>query len=480
MQRLSTLHILTLSFVPGLGKSTLQRILNQLSFQPSSLKELYEVTYPFIKLTQAQLEIALNHAEQTLQEHEKAGINTIGIDDPKFPQKLRNITNPPSVLYVKGDATCLNPERSVAVIGTRQPTDYGKRTAVRIARRVAEQGLIVVSGLAQGCDTAGHEGCLQEKGRTVAVLAHGLDRIYPSENRELAQRIIDSGGCLVSEYPIGNKLFKSQFVERDRIQSGLSSAVVIIETDIKGGTMHTARFCLEQGRVLACVDYSLEYRSHKSRGNEQLITEGKATPIKKSDDFKNFIINVFGEFIITDTKNTEPPSSDLDITEQGKAQAEDIEVVHQDKTVAIQVFLSKEEKDRFETKCAANGMTANQGLYKLVDNYLNNGEVNITQSKSNKTKAKHSTEEFANQLVLPIISTEDSRNKTIEESDNTENIKDAFNIKDLAKRLNVSESTIDRNRKKGVESFKEWSRKKDPNGHSWEYSEMTKLFEVAF
>ncbi|WP_375448818.1 DNA-processing protein DprA [uncultured Nostoc sp.] len=162
-------------------------------------------------ITDLQLELAFSRAEQVLEEHDKAGIKVIGIDDPEFPPQLRTIANPPSVLYVKADINCLKPERSVAVIGTRQPSDYGKRTAARIDQRFAEQGLIVVSGLVQGCDTVGHQGCLEGKGRTVAVLAHRLDRIYPAENRELAQRIVEQSGYLVSEYSIvNNKLFKNQ------------------------------------------------------------------------------------------------------------------------------------------------------------------------------------------------------------------------------------------------------------------------------
>lgn len=317
MQRLDVLYLLTLSLVPRLGKATLHRILQKLESKPEDLKELYEVTQPFVKIFYEQLELAFAQAKEILKQHIDVGISIIGIDDREFPQQLRAIVNPPLILYIKGNINCLEPERSVAVIGTRQPTNYGRRMGIRIAKRFAEQDLIVVSGLAIGCDTAGHQGCLQGKGRTVAVLAHGLDTIYPSENRELSQRILDSGGCLVSEYPIGNKPFKNQFVERDRIQSALSSAVVIIETDIKGGTMHTARFCLEQKRVLACIDYKGEYRSEKSRGNEQLIAEEKAISLQNSEDLKIFIDNVFGKFISTDSSFTDQQIDVFSVTNKG-------------------------------------------------------------------------------------------------------------------------------------------------------------------
>ncbi|BAY14188.1 DNA-processing protein DprA [Calothrix sp. NIES-2098] len=489
MQRLDTLNILTLNLVPGVGKSTLQRILNNLSFKPSNLKELYEVASTYINLTNSQLESAFNRAEQLLEEHDKAGIKVIGIDDPEFPQQLRTITNPPSVLYVKGDINCLKPECSVAVIGTRQPTDYGKRTAIRIAQRFAEQGLIVVGGLAQGCDTAGHQGCLDGKGCTVAVLAHGLDRIYPSENRELAQRIIEYGGCLVSEYPIGNKLFKNQFVERDRIQSGLSSAVVIIETDIKGGTMHTAKFCLEQGRVLACINYEPKHRSDKSRGNEKLIAEGKAFSLKNADDFKSFLSNVFGKIITLNTETTELFGSDIitpnistkaEIVESQKTSA--TEVIGENNNTTIQVILSQEEKQKFEVKCAENGMTVNQVLHEFITAYLidETSKTVTYPSQVFKEKNINGAEQLSCQLTLPIENLDVSQNKIVEIHQIDSNTNNALNTKKLAERLNVNPSTISKNKAKGVEFFKEWSHKKDPDGIAWEYFEKTKLFEVAF
>ena len=478
MQRLDVLYLLTLSLIPKVGKATLYRILQKLQIKPKDLKELYEVAQPHIKISQKQLKSAFDNAQRMLEEHENADITVIGIDDPKFPQQLKDIPNPPLILYIKGNINCLK-ERSVAVIGTRQPTNYGKRTAERIAQRFAQQNLIVVSGLAQGCDTAGHEGCLQEKGRTVAVLAHGLDRIYPSENRELSQRIIDLGGCLVSEYPIGQKPFKNQFVERDRIQSGLSSAVVIVETDIKGGTMHTARFCLEQNRVLACIDYDSKYRSDKSRGNEKLITEGKAKGLKNLNDFQNFINDVFGESIIINSNITELSKSKSSLTQTDsntikntEIQADNINTFKDEaKALTIEVQLSKEEKERFEAKCAANRMDTNQVLHQFITNYSNNNLEKTKTSKSNIPCKKELTDTGINQLVLPIIE---------EKSNNSENRKLTLKGKELAQRLKVSPSSISKNKKKGSEFFKNWSRQKDPEGHSWEYSEKEKLFEISF
>ena len=479
MQRLDVPYLLTLSLVPKVCKTTLHRILKKLQSKPKDLKELCEVVQPIIKVSQEQLKSAYDNTQRILKEHESAGITVIGIDDPKFPQQLKTISNPPLILYVKGNIDCLKPQRSVAVIGTRQPTNYGRTIGSRIAQRFAEQGLIVVSGLAQGCDTAGHQGCLKAKGHTVAVLAHGLDRVYPSQNRQLAQEILDNDGCLVSEYPIGNKPFKNQFVERDRIQSGLSSAVVIVETDIKGGTMHTARFCLEQNRILACIDHDSKYRSEKSRGNEKLITEGKAKRLKNSDDFKNLINDVFGESIVIDSNVIELSESETSLFKTESNTIKDTEIQadninasqNKPEALTIEVQLSKKEKERFEAKCAANGMNTNQVLYQFITDYSNNNLEKTNASKSNISCKKELKSTGINQLALPIIK---------EKSDNSENKNFALKRKELAQRLKVSPSSISINKKKGSEFFKNWSREKDPEKHSWEYSEKKKLFEIAF
>jgi len=303
---LSNLHILTLLLTSRIGKRTVYNLLQNLTFEPTNIPELREVLLESTNaglepafLTEDTLEESLRCAEKLLENHEKAQVKIIGYCEQDFPQQLRTIPDPPVILYAKGNIECLRPEQSVAVIGTRHPTNYGRERANKIAQKFAEEGLIVISGLAEGCDTAGHEGCLKANGRTVAVLAHGLQMIYPAHNKQLAEQIVNSGGCLISEYWLGTKPFKSSFVERDRLQSGLSAAVVVIETDIKGGTMHTARFCLEQGRTLACIDHVPEQRSEKSRGNQKLIAEEKAIPLRSPDQLESFVAKVFGKSVLS-------------------------------------------------------------------------------------------------------------------------------------------------------------------------------------
>ena len=239
-----------------------------------------------------ELEEASQFADRVLDQCEAQGIVVLSPGHSDFPARLRCIPNAPLLLFALGNFKCLVDD-SVAVIGTREPTNFGLRSASRIARSFAEQSWVVVSGLAEGCDTAGHEGCLAGAGRTVAALAHGFGRIYPASNKNLAERIVAEGGCLVTEYPPGQAPTRGSFVERDRLQSGMSLGVIVIETDIKGGTMHTVRHATEQGRPLAAVLHPEELRSEpKTQGNALLIRERKATPLRDRGDVDNFAINL--------------------------------------------------------------------------------------------------------------------------------------------------------------------------------------------
>jgi DNA processing protein len=158
------------------------------------------------------------------------------------------------------------------------------RVAERLASSAAISGFAIVSGLAHGCDTLAHKGCVDVGGVGVAVLAHGLDKVYPAANKSLAQKLLDCGGCLVSEYPLGMTPMKTAFAERDRLQSGLSDCVLVIETDVKGGTMHTVRFARQQDRLLACIDHPEAWWGQpKVQGNRQMIADRWAVPIADGD-----------------------------------------------------------------------------------------------------------------------------------------------------------------------------------------------------
>jgi DNA protecting protein DprA len=162
------------------------------------------------------------------------------------------------------------PEKSVAVIGTREPTAHGELIARRIAKFFAEQGWSIVSGLAIGCDALAHKAALEHGAHTVAVLAHGLQTIAPSRHKGLAQEILDSGGALITEYRYGQGIQKQQYVKRDRIQAGIAQGVVMVQSDLVGGSLHASRASVEYGRWLAvpiATDRDREYGEPKVQAN---------------------------------------------------------------------------------------------------------------------------------------------------------------------------------------------------------------------
>ena len=231
--------------------------------------------------------------EQSGRQLEKtcdAGIQVLPFPSKDYPARLRQIDDPPVVLFAKGATQALHALVSVAIVGTREPTSLGERAAVRAGRLAAEAGVVVVSGLALGCDTRAHQGCVDSSGIGVAVLANALNRVYPTANSDLADRILEYGGCLVSESPVGAKLSRWAFAYRDRIQSGLSDRVIVIETDVKGGTMHTVKYSRQQQRPLGCINHPEQFLSaSKTRGNQMLIEEGAAVGISDPDELGSFI-----------------------------------------------------------------------------------------------------------------------------------------------------------------------------------------------
>jgi DNA processing protein len=242
------------------------------------------------KVDTAHLREAWKYAEDQLDRSASSGISSVAFHDVTFPSRLRNIPDPPAVLFIKGKPTELAPHNTLAIVGTREPTEYGEQITHRLAASAVNLGFAIVSGLAHGCDTLAHKGCVEANGVGIAVLAHGLDKVYPAANKGLAQQLLDTGGCLVSEYPLGMTPMRSAFAERDRLQSGLSDGVLVIETDVKGGTMHTVRFARQQHRVLACIDHPDTWRSEpKAQGNRQLIADRWAEPIADSHALTEFL-----------------------------------------------------------------------------------------------------------------------------------------------------------------------------------------------
>lgn len=197
-------------------------------------------------------------------------IHHVSYSDEGYPKLLREIPSPPATLFVRGSlsSSCV----CVAIVGTRKATQDGKLIAKQIAYDLAKAGITIVSGLALGIDGAAHEGALQGGGTTIAVLANGLDTVYPLLHEHLAESIIAHSGAICSEYPENVAPLRHQFLERNRIISGMSIATVVIEAPMKSGSLATARFALEQGREVFVVPGPVRHRNYQ--GSHILIREG--------------------------------------------------------------------------------------------------------------------------------------------------------------------------------------------------------------
>lgn len=215
-------------------------------------------------------------------------IKTIKINDKEYPKKLKQLENPPKQIYVLGDSSILN-NFSIAIVGCRLCSDYGKKMAQSIAYNLAKYDINVISGLAMGIDTNAHIGCLMNKGKTIAVVAHGLDMIYPTQNIDLANEIIENGGAIISEYPVGVTPKKENFPARNRLISGLSDGVVVIEAKERSGALITVECALEQGKDVFAVPGNIN--SVNSIGTNNLIKEGAKITTCVNDILEEYKFN---------------------------------------------------------------------------------------------------------------------------------------------------------------------------------------------
>ncbi len=222
--------------------------------------------------------------EEELREAERLKVTIMTREEPEYPASLLAIPDPPPVLYVRGEL--LERDRlAIAIVGTRKSTTYGRRTAERLGRGLAEKGLTVVGGMARGVDSAAHRGALSAKGRTVAVFGSGLAKLYPPEAKELFDAIAQSG-AVVSEWPLATPPLPRHFPQRNRVVSGLALGTVVVEAPKASGALITARLAAEQGRDVFAVPGRVD--SPQSEGAHRLLREGPGSWSRPMTSWPNF------------------------------------------------------------------------------------------------------------------------------------------------------------------------------------------------
>lgn len=272
-----------LNALPRIGWLSLQKLLDFFENDPLAIFKAKEEDLLAAGLTKTACLNLLQHEQlfNIAKENdalERMGARFISFEDEGYPALLRTIYDPPIGLYVLGNL--LQTINSIAIIGSRYADIYGLQMAEKFSSELAERGWSIVSGFARGIDTAAHRGALRVQGATVAVLGCGIDRIYPPENADLYTQIKENG-CIISEFPLHVRADRVTFPRRNRILSGMSQATLVVESDLKGGSMLTATFALDQNRQVFAIPGRID--SDMSRGCHQLIRNG-ATLVTSTED----------------------------------------------------------------------------------------------------------------------------------------------------------------------------------------------------
>ena len=275
------------TLLPGIGAGRCRELLaanpclNPFALTPTEIRLLFANTPEAAQAILNRSTYA--KAEQLLRDAEQRGVRILFCTDPAFPQRLNRISggDAPVLLYVAGTAN-LNAERTLSIVGTRKATPYGRDMTARIVKGVKPFGATIISGLAYGIDTAAHTAAVDCELPTVAVLGHGLDRIYPPENSHLAHRIVDQGGALLSEYPIGTPINPRHFPARNRIIAAMGDATIVSEAAAKGGALITTSMAIALGREVFAIPGRLT--DSTSEGTNNLIADGKAHMLRTAAD----------------------------------------------------------------------------------------------------------------------------------------------------------------------------------------------------
>ncbi len=266
---------LALALTPGLGPSRIKKLIEQYGTAErvfhASLTELEATGMRAVSAQSLATGKSLELAQQECAKAVEARARIVSLSDPDYPQRLKEIYDPPVILFVKGSIDVLA-QPGIAMVGTRHPTPYGSGMAERLSQDLAARGLVIISGLARGIDTASHRGAVAAKGKTIAVLGTGIDVMYPKENTRLTEQIVALGGALITEFPVGTPPTPQNFPIRNRIISGMSAGVLVVEAAEYSGTRITSRLALEQNRDVYAVPGNVTNKN--SWGPNTLIKQG--------------------------------------------------------------------------------------------------------------------------------------------------------------------------------------------------------------
>ena len=302
------LEWLAIALTPGLGPIKARKLVEHFGAPEAVFRtSLTELESTGIQAVSAQSLATGRSAELARDEIARAaavGVAVISMDDPAYPPRLKEIYDPPLVLYIRGNPEILT-KPGIAMVGTRHPTPYGTGMAERLACDLAMQGLVIISGMARGVDTAAHRGAISAKGKTIAVFGTGVDVIYPKENSRLSEQMLALGGALISEFPLGTFAAPQNFPIRNRILSGMSFGVLVVEAAEYSGTRITARCALEQNRDVFAVPGNVTNKN--SWGPNTLIKQGAKLTATWEDVWEDLPADV--RLALTPASSTESPGS---------------------------------------------------------------------------------------------------------------------------------------------------------------------------
>jgi DNA processing protein len=334
-------------------------------FKENCIKEISE-TELFADRLKKFLSIAMRFdSEKEYTECLSMGVKLYTYFDDEYPEKLKNISNPPLVLYVLGE---IPDEPSISIVGTRKPTDYGKEYAAEFSYALSKMGICIVSGLARGIDTYVHRNVIKAGGKTIAVIGSGLKKIYPPENKQLVYKIVEKEGCVISEYSLNESPLKQNFPKRNRIISGLSFLTLVVEGDYSSGALITARYALEQGREVGAIPGRID--SPLSNGPNKLIKEG-AHLIRNVKDIVDLIppSELFGVDI---SKIYDKKSKDLNVNEKSE---QIFNFIKEKKEVSVDEILENFDMKIDEVFVYLFELESNQLITLLGGKYRVNDEV---------------------------------------------------------------------------------------------------------